>query len=38
MEAIEMIDQLDANHKVGRIWIGLIDGNEWNEEILTRMI
>ena len=38
MEVIDMIEQLNVNHKVGCIAITLHNDNKWNEEIMRRMI
>ena len=37
MKMMKMINQLNVNHKVGRIWITLRNNNPINEEII-RMI
>ena len=38
MEVMKMINELNVNHKVGRILIGLSNSNPINDEIIRMMI
>jgi len=38
MGVVEMIDTLNANSNVGRVWIKLDSSNKWNSEIVRLII
>ena len=38
MSVLAMINTLNANKNVGKVWIGLNSNNKWNNEILRMMI
>ena len=38
MGVLEMIDILDANRNLGRVWITLHSDNKFNDKILTTMM
>jgi len=38
MKVMNMINEVNGNHKVGKLVIKLDTNNKWNEQVLTAMI